>query len=454
MSHSPMRMLDGLKVELQEVTDLIQAAHRRLADQRSSRPTGESELRLLWERRDALVSRIGTLVAEQVMAGHSLTQGEATQEAAPTPAASAPAPVEPVVRVARRRVVRQAPAAPPTEDRTRLAEFVAELGNPEPPRNLEAFLETYERLRYTATHCNRWLDVPTKAQRHLVGAVVAWMRDMQETNDDFGRPLREPQIVGLISRLSHWSRENRPGWVNGLARGATPDGGSWRQDTLYHIEALQGMLTPARASSVDPLERLRYAMDSNDPGFLDQLGAALAAGMSQSDPALAELFLADPTVLEGTPYQTLLRRVLDRLQVDSPVAGGDTMDFVPIDWEWNGYAEGQHVLLLGGEPSATAAAALKDAFDFSKVTWDPADARREGSIVRRIETGAIDLVLFLGAHAAAALEQPVDDACAKADVPMVIVPDGYTVRGVRRAIEDELEPFADDETYTETPAHV
>lgn len=461
------QVLDGLRAELLEVCEQIQASHHRLADENVSRPPGESELRMLWERRDALVNRIGAVAAEHLMLGKTIRHASATEQpqvsaetvtpvrrrAAPPPAV----PAETVVRVSRRRVVRPAEPVEPSPDRALLAEFVAELGMPDHTRNLDAFLETYERMRYIATHCNRWLDVPTKAQRHLVGAVVSWMRDLQEANDEFGRPLREPQIVGLISRLSHWSRENRPGWVNGLARGASPDGGSWRQDTLYHIEALQGMLTPARASSVDPLERLRHALDNNDPSFGTYLVAALDAGLSQADPALAELFLTRPELLTGTPYQTLLRRVYDRLDLDLPEdlrQESDTMEFVPIGWDWMGYTQGRHVLILGGEPSAAAAAALKDAFEFSKVTWDPADATREGPIVRRIGNGTVDLVLFLESHAGASLARPVDDACTDADVSLVLVPDAYGVGGVRQAIEDDLTPFAEDDVMLQDQPRV
>ncbi|TNE87565.1 MAG: hypothetical protein EP330_17870 [Deltaproteobacteria bacterium] len=447
-----MRMLHALRGELDEVTRLIAGLHARLAENATSRPPEESELRLLWDRRDALVGRVGALVAEQILAGHTVTVAGAAESAASAPAPTPVAP-SPVAVVSRRRIVPVSSApVPETEsmDRTRLAEFLTELGSPEPARSIDGFLETYERLRYAATHCNRWLDVPPKAQRHLVGAVVAWLRDLQDSNDDFGRPLREPQIVGLISRLSHWSRENRPGWVNGLARGATPDGASWRQDTLYHIEALQGLLTPPRASSVDPLERLRHALLTSAPDWEAQLDAAISAGLSQTDPALVELFVHRPELLDNGKYFALLERIFERTENDEGMHHlHETIDFVPVGWSWMGYTRGQHALLLGGEPSATVAGALKEAFELAKVTWDPADARRKGPIVRRIASGAVDLVLFLADSADASLEDPVDQACIDADVNMVVVPHGNGIRQVRGAIEDELEPFNDEDLLLE-----
>lgn len=441
MPHPPSTTLDALRDELTAIQPRLAELHQRLTGHTLGDAAAEAELRLAWEQRDRIVHNLGMLVAERILAGDaiSISAGDvASTSAAPPPA------------IARRRVAAAATssvAATRHPDAAQIAAFLGELGTPDPLRQVGDLLDTFSRLR-TATHqCDRWLDVAPRAQKHLVGAVVAWLREIQEVNDDFGRPLREPEIVDLISHLSQWSREHRPGWVNGLARGAEPDSSSWRQDAVYHIEALQGMAMPARAHSVDPLERLRHAMNTGSPSWHDELDAALDAGLSQSDPELVEMFMPCAELLDPNRHYALLECILERTdELGIPDNAYETMDFIPMGWGWFEHTRGRSALLLGGHPSADVASAIKEAFELGKVTWDPADSRRKDAILKRLATGTVDVVLLLSHAADRSLEGPVEEACAQTNTSYVVVHGGPTIRAVRAAIESELPGAADPQT--------
>ncbi|TNE87411.1 MAG: hypothetical protein EP330_18260 [Deltaproteobacteria bacterium] len=273
-----------LAADLKEAIAQIQAEHKRLAERPTLGTSGA--LTEASARRDRLVSEIGRVVADALLSGENIAFGEASGEAvslAAVEAAPAPmptyssVPTAPQTRyVARRTAVRAAPRD--MVDADALATFIADLGEPDELDTIQQFDQRYQKLRYAASHPNRWIDLPAKAQRHLIGATVALLRDLQEANEEFGRPLREPEIVGLVSRLSHWSKEHRPGWVNGMARGAVPDEGEWLADAQVHLEELQVMVDEARAA-----DRAAYDDDAADEDEAD-LPEETADDVDEHDP--------------------------------------------------------------------------------------------------------------------------------------------------------------------------
>lgn len=245
--------IQRLASDLREAMGQIQAEHRRLAEHPTL--TGSGSLGEATARRDRLVGEIGRVIADALLANESIhfeTSSAAAPVVAPTPT---PAPAierytpTPAPTVGTRYVARRSAPRRPMDlvDPVALNVFIEDLGTTEELDTIQQFDQRYQRLRYTASHPNRWIGLPAKAQRHLIGATVAMLRDLQEANEEFGRPLREPEVVGLVSRLSHWSKEHRPGWVNGMARGAVPDEGEWLADAQMHIVELQAMCEEARA---------------------------------------------------------------------------------------------------------------------------------------------------------------------------------------------------------------
>jgi hypothetical protein len=446
MSVPPEFGLAAIRDELAHVHSSIANLHRSLASSGVGDAALEAELRLMWEQRDRLTTQVGIIVAGEILAGRSIQLTGPAADAAP----SSPAAV-----VRRRAVVPEAAeVSAGASGRTGLlASILSELGTPESLRVVGDFLQTFERLRRATHRCDQWLDLPSRAQKHLVGAVVAWLRAIQSANDDFGRPLREPEIVDLISHLSQWSREHRPGWVNGLARGATPDSQSWRQDALYHLEALQGLVSPSTPRHRDPVAPIRDALGAGSASWAQALDDALDAGLSQTDPALVELFMPCAELLDPNRHFLLLERILERTdEVGVPDNAFETMDFVPVGWRWLSYTKGRHAMLLGGHPSADVASEIKEAFELAKVTWDPADHRRKDPILNRLASGAVDIVLLLSHAAARTLEGPVERACAASDTHYVVVEGGPTVRAVRASIEDDLPPAPAQEDAPTTHA--
>lgn len=264
--------IQRLAADLRDAIGQIQAEHKRLAE----RPTltASGSLSEATARRDRLVGEIGRVVADALLSGNSLSftaapevpEGEQPTSAAPVVQTAAPMETYRSSNAPRetRYVARRAPVRREREtfDAQALQGFVDEMGSAEELDTIQQFDQRYQALRYAASHPNRWIDLPPKAQRHLIGGTVALLRDLQEANEEFGRPLREPEIVGLISRLSHWSKEHRPGWVNGMARGAVPDEGEWLLDAQMHIEELQVLIDdvtgepPAPPAAVTPAKPL------------------------------------------------------------------------------------------------------------------------------------------------------------------------------------------------------
>ncbi|MCO4743313.1 MAG: hypothetical protein KC912_00905 [Proteobacteria bacterium] len=271
-THDAIQRLAG---DLREAMAQIQAEHRRLAD----RPTltGSGSLGEATARRDRLVSEIGRVVADALLANEAIH----FEEVEGAPATAAPA-VEPAryttpaapASVGTRYVARRAATRRPFDavDPKVLGTFIEELGGTDDLETIQEFDQRYQRLRYAASHPNRWSVMPPKAQRHLIGATVALLRDLQEANEEFGRPLREPEIVGLVSRLSHWSKEHRPGWVNGMARGAVPDEGEWLADAQMHIAELEALMGHADAAPAPtPAPSFEPTPATEEPGEGDPI---------------------------------------------------------------------------------------------------------------------------------------------------------------------------------------
>lgn len=282
-----------LSTSLRDVVDEIRSEHQRLASVAALGPS--AALSEASARRDRIVAELGRLVADAMLQGHDVTFS-------PSADRESVGQAEEETNATTTRVLTRRSAAPSTQRRPEaalLAEFIAELHDTEELETMAQFETRYESLRYAASHPNRWADLPSRAQRHLIGATVALLRDLQEANDEFDRPLREPEIVGLVSRLSHWSKEHRPGWVNGMARGAAPDDGAWLSDAQTHLDALREMVEEYGGTnpSPPPAETQRAVSASGDetePSESEETPsspmdrACPSCGASPGDPCTAE----------------------------------------------------------------------------------------------------------------------------------------------------------------------
>ena len=219
---TPSEQIHQLTQQLRLEQERIRQAHSRMA-------TGNGldiadDLQQSVARREHLLEQIGLVVADAILAGHelSLEPGHDEEFAGVDEGATVQDSLS--MELDSLRTVFEG-----MSDTSDLA-------------TMQAFDARFRSLREGVENTDRWSSCPAHAQRHLIGLAVALLRDLQEANEEFGRPLREPEIVGLVSKLSHWSKEFRPGWVNGMARGAVPEQDSWLDDAQYHADAIREIL--------------------------------------------------------------------------------------------------------------------------------------------------------------------------------------------------------------------
>ena len=219
---TPTEQVEKLTQQLCIEQERIRLVHSRMAQGNGLESAEDLEQSM--RRREQLVEKIGLIVAEALLSGKHLTL------TAPEPHGEG--------QDARATEV----GSPANDGLEHLRAVFAGISNTSDLGTMQDFDARYRALSECVDQTAMWSACPAQAQRHLIGLTVALLRDLQEANEEFGRPLREPEIVGLVSKLSHWSKEHRPGWVNGMARGAAPEQDSWLDDAQYHADALRDII--------------------------------------------------------------------------------------------------------------------------------------------------------------------------------------------------------------------
>jgi hypothetical protein len=264
--------LDQLSTNLRAVVEEVRIEHERLAESPTITPS-----RVLADataKRERIIAELGRVVSEAMLRGSEVAFGEEGPATASPPIATTDS--SPIRRtVTHRRSSRGSEVA-------NLNPFIEQLQDTEDIETLDQLQARYRSVRAVAGHPDRWAGLDARVQRHLLGATVAILRDLQEANDEFDCPLREPEIVGLVSRLSHWSKEHRPGWVNGMARGAEPQGDSWLDDAEFHLDALRTIIVDAGGAAPErpattPAVPATATEATAEPGPLDQPCSACGA---------------------------------------------------------------------------------------------------------------------------------------------------------------------------------
>jgi len=268
------------------------------------------------------------------------------------------------------------PVVPRKDDRSLLQALSNHVNVAEEVSTVGAFEHEVEQLEKAASEerQKRWREMSREAQVRWLSLLVAWAKALE----DDGIRLQEStsHIATAFRALRAFSLHDKPGFVHGFARTATPRwGGTWRMDALYHLreirpEPVPVEVKPKKTTKVKPAEEEEEEELEHEP-------------------------------LAGWPY---IERV-----------------------------KGLRVVLLGGEAREERRAALERAFQFESLEWVPTDRPRlVASLAERAARGTMDFILvtkFVRHKETEAIERSTQ-------APVLSLRHGYGVTTVRHAFEE------------------
>jgi hypothetical protein len=291
-----------------------------------------------------------------------------------------------------------------------------------------------------------WTDQPPFVQKALLGMMAALARHVQDEFDGSLPYVVSDALPGIFSRMTRYSRVERPGFVAGLSRRNDPEHGqTWLDDARHWFSTLEertGPLEP-EAEEGTPESALAQLEEAIAEGVDDRkqlvalVKVALETGLSQSDRRLVALLTPHQSLLKGARgLKTLKGALKDALRdEDDFEEAQDKGRPVPSEWPHFDMTLDKRAVIIGGDPRPAALDRIQDAFGFADVQWEVADVRRANTIADRVRGGSIDVVLLLIRFINHRHQTVIKPACNEAGVPLIIVESGYGVDAVRRGIE-------------------
>lgn len=470
--------LDSTLSEARDILSRIATIHALLANRPDPSGPSERELITLIAKRGELSSRIGQAALRLLASGGALTASPTVQTPTPGPTAgpisvsdlpitqtpepgqhrvnppSALSPVEQRAEqadVASLLALAQGGLTPQwSQERTNdarkhaLAELCAEAGRPAPLLTRKGVSDAIAHLTAAIARMDAWLDQPQEVQKALMGLISSLARQIQDESE-YGLTYAEDEALrSAFSRMTAWSREHRPGFVPGLSRSNLPDHGSWLEDgRFWWTELGQEPRTEAPVSPerllTDLETHLQAGIDAPDApdALIEEVRAAIAAGLPQRDPRLIALLAPHHELFQGASgLKTLKAALRDARRDPAPEAEEESPEeVVPDDWPLLELTEDRHAVLLGGDPRPQAAERIRVAFRLGQVEWEPTDVRRVTALAERIRKGNVDLVVMFRRFLSHREQDLIRPACQETDVPICVVDTGYGVTQVRLAME-------------------
>ncbi|MBX2797691.1 MAG: hypothetical protein KTR31_08490 [Myxococcales bacterium] len=323
-----------------------------------------------------------------------------------------------------------------------LRAMAAVIGQPTKIETREDISGAVERLGSAITRMDTWLEQPQDGQKALMGLASSLARQIQDESE-YGLTFQEDEALrAAFSRMTAWSRENRPGFVPGLSRSNAPDHGSWLDDGRHWwTEIHRG--APEPSDEITPehtlaeLEKMLEDGVDDRKSFAESVQKAVAGGLSQSDPRLVALLTPYQSMIRGARgLKTLKTALRDALKAeDESEVEEDTSSAVPTDWPMLHLTEGKRAVILGGDPRPLALERIKDAFQLAEAEWEETDVRRVTALASRIKKGNVDIVILLRRFISHREQDLIRPAANEAGVPICVVDTGYGVTQIKLAVE-------------------
>jgi len=440
---TPAEKLGNIDRELRHVLSQVTALYRALAE--SPEPMGPKEktLKELLEHRDRLCADLGRAGMAVIASGGAVTTGQPPAQIA----ADAPPPpitAEELLEQARRGMATSWTGSQTGQARHEiLTETLSAIGGPKPLSKPDDYVAAVQRLGRAIAKMDRWLELPRPIQKALMGLTSSIARQIQ----DGPPPLVAADPLNVVfSRMSAWSRENRPGFVPGLSRHNDPDYGSWLADASHWWAELQGEQQRTATTPEQALRRLGRIVNQG----VEEAGELVAVvqqtvdtGLEQTDRRLVQALAPIRSLLAGSDDLKQLRYALD----DAAEADDKALASVALqlsdDWPWFAHTDGVAVAVCGGDPRPNAIQQLEKTFRFGEVTWREAGVPNAEKLAEGIAKGDFGMLVVLRRYLSHRETTVVLPVAMATDLPICIIDTSYGVGQLRQAIENrwpELQP--------------
>ncbi len=472
--------LSALVTQAMDVLAAIRACHLALAEEPVPRGEREQELLRLMAARDALAPQLGEALLAALAAGARPRLAELAREPEPPrepepalPFAVPVAPTAPAPPLPRPPRARPAEDLPDPDPVAALGVVLDRLGRPERVTDPGTAHRTIVRLLAVSEDPDAWLLQSQEMQQALVGLLSSIARHLQDEGPALDSE-DDDDLRFWFSKMTAWSKANRPGYVRGLSRHNDPEHGSWLDDAEQWWWRLKTMREgadpndiyrpspvgrtwssgpwqkPRRsededvATVVEALWELEVALSNPTRDLTAALELVLDLGVGQRDPRLVQIFTTHAGRLAALPgFKTLKAAVTEQTRPDADDAEDDPGDdrvpsVVPPHWPGFARTEGRRAVIVGGDRRPEAADRIREAFRMAAVDWEETDPRRIAAVAARIRARTVDLLILLRAYIRHADSDVLVEACKDAEVPFVVVNAGYGVSQVKLAIERYL----------------
>ena len=250
----------------------------------------------------------------------------------------------------------------------------------------------------------------------------------------------------------------QPGFVRGLGRGQKPERSSWVHDAEYWWRKLREELGDAghpvkQAPSIRPeaaLEALSRVVEAKQSGETIRRAAiyAVETGVASDNPRLLKLLAPHLVELEGDSRLKNVRRARRPPPPPPPPAAVSTEPaaeaVVPADWPYLRLTKGRVAVMVGGDLREQTRRNVQRALGFKELTWESGyDVRATQSLASRISRGRVEFVIFLRRFISHKITELLVPACRNADIPWVMVEQGYGLTRICLSIERYLEKRLD-----------
>jgi hypothetical protein len=348
-----------------------------------------------------------------------------------------------------------------------LEALLDDFGKPRRIRTQEEF-RTELALLERATEADKvWVYQPQERQKALVGLCAARARHLQdEAAPKLDHPFVGSALDNVFSALTAYSGQYRPGFVLGLMRTHSPESSTWIEDAQNWWDDLCSVLEPSGKGTAegdvveelppDPnrtLNILAGICGEDEVRRQDVVDAALLcldAFLSADDPRLVKTLLPHVRLLSKEPRLKAIRKAIREykksLTADNRKAENDKA-LLPEDWPYWFATRGKNAVIVGGDSRPKVVARFKGIFDFAEITWESGHQTRcLESLVSRIESGKLHMVIFLARFSSHSAQNALFPACKKAGIPYLLIPRGYGASLVQSEIERTVTvPTEDDE---------
>lgn len=327
--------------------------------------------------------------------------------------------------------------------------------------SVKEFRAEFEQLDKHARNAGLLGELSKPAHLAVLGWLVNRVRHLQEVAH--GLPAEETErLNGVMGMLSQHSRDQQPGYLNGLKRAHEPERGSWNEDALFWaakaktelgwrattaMERTHGAEAKESWNRDNSYRELFALVRADAPPeaelILGKVRILLAHGVPPNDKRLVHAMLDFDHLLGGAEFTRLLASVRDeRAEREREAREEEVTEvrLVPPDWAGFAFTKGMRVAIIGGDERPERRERLRVEFGFGELEWietsPNAGVARVHDLAQRMKNGSLDLVVVLQAW----VSHKITDIVFGTGAPAceVVLSATYGVTQVQRAVERYL----------------